>query len=202
MLTSGKIAQAFEMDREPAAVRDRYGRHAFGQSLLLARRLVQAGVPVVQANMGRVQNWDTHGDNLPDAEEQLLPPLDQGVAALLDDLEATGLLDETLVMMLGEFGRTPKISGNRSRERRPRSLGAVLLRPVRRRRRARRPGHRQVGQDRRLPRDDALLARRRGATVTGAGRRSGLRSARPPESSDAAQPRRSDRRAVTTAATG
>ena len=57
------------MDREPAAVRDRYGRHAFGQSLLLARRLVQAGVPVVQANMGRVQNWDTHGDNFPTAEE-------------------------------------------------------------------------------------------------------------------------------------
>ena len=69
VLTSGKIARAFEMDREPAAVRDRYGRHAFGQSLLLARRLVQAGVPVVQANMGRVQNWDTHGDNFPPPEE-------------------------------------------------------------------------------------------------------------------------------------
>src|SRR5262249_3093100 len=60
VLTSGKVARAFELDREPAAIRDRYGRHAFGQSLLLARRLVQAGVPVVQANMGRVQNWDTH----------------------------------------------------------------------------------------------------------------------------------------------
>jgi hypothetical protein len=113
MLTSGKIAQAFEVEREPAAVRDRYGRHAFGQSLLLARRLVQAGVPVVQANMGRVQNWDTHGDNFPRLKNRLLPPLDQGVAALLDDLEATGLLDETLVMMLGEFGRTPKISVQR-----------------------------------------------------------------------------------------
>jgi hypothetical protein len=110
MLTSGRLAQAFEMAREPAAVRDRYGRHAFGQSLLLARRLVQAGVPVVQANMGRVQNWDTHGDNFPRLKDRLLPPLDQGVAALLDDLEATGLLGETLVMMLGEFGRTPKIS--------------------------------------------------------------------------------------------
>src|SRR5262249_36253037 len=91
-------------------VRDRYGRDAFGQSLLLARRLVQAGVPVVQANMGRVQNWDTHGENFPRLKNQLLPPLDQGVAALLDDLEARGLLDETLVVMLGEFGRTPKIS--------------------------------------------------------------------------------------------
>jgi hypothetical protein len=112
MLNSGRIAQAFEMDREPVAVRERYGRHAFGQSLLLARRLLQAGVPVVQANMGRVQNWDTHGANFTRLKKQLLPPLDQGVAALLDDLEATGLLEDTLVMLLGEFGRTPKISGN------------------------------------------------------------------------------------------
>ena len=110
VLTSGKVARAFEMDREPDRVRERYGRHAFGQSLLLARRLVQAGVPVVQANMGRVQNWDTHADNFPRLKDRLLPPLDQGVAALLDDLEALGLLDETLVMLLGEFGRTPKIS--------------------------------------------------------------------------------------------
>src|SRR5262249_42315820 len=106
----GQIAKAFEMEREPAPVRERYGRHAFGQSLLLARRLVQAGVPVVQANMGRVQNWDTHGDNFPKLKNRLLPPLDQGMAALLDDLEATGLIEETLVLMLGEFGRTPKIS--------------------------------------------------------------------------------------------
>jgi hypothetical protein len=111
ILTSGRIAQAFEMDREPAPVRDRYGRHAFGQSLLLARRLVQAGVPVVQANMGQVQNWDSHSDIFPTLKKRLLPPLDQGVAALLDDLEATGLINETLVMMLGEFGRTPKITG-------------------------------------------------------------------------------------------
>lgn len=110
VLTSGKIARAFEIDREPAAVRDRYGRHAFGQSLLLARRLIEAGVPVVQANMGRVQNWDTHGENFPRLKDKLLPPLDRGVAALLDDLEATGLLADTLVLMLGEFGRTPKIT--------------------------------------------------------------------------------------------
>ncbi|HKI37655.1 MAG TPA: DUF1501 domain-containing protein [Gemmataceae bacterium] len=111
ILTSGKLAQAFEMEREPVAVRERYGRHAFGQSLLLARRLVQAGVPIVQANMGHVQNWDTHGDNFRRLKTELLPPLDRGVAALLDDLAATGLLDETLVMMLGEFGRTPKVVG-------------------------------------------------------------------------------------------
>jgi len=110
ILTSGKLSQAFEMDREPPAVRERYGRHAFGQSLLLARRLVQAGVPIVQANMGHVQNWDNHGDIFPTLKNRLLPPLDQGVSALLDDLEASGLLEETLVVLLGEFGRTPKVS--------------------------------------------------------------------------------------------
>jgi hypothetical protein len=112
VLTSGKIAKAFELDREPPAIRDRYGRHTFGQSLLLARRLVEAGVPVVQANMGHVQNWDSHSDIFPTLKKRLLPPLDQGVAALLDDLEVSGLIDETLVMMLGEFGRTPKITGS------------------------------------------------------------------------------------------
>lgn len=111
VLSAGKVAQAFEMDREPLAVRERYGRHAFGQSLLLARRLVQAGVSVVQANMGRVQNWDTHGNVFGRLKKELLPPLDQGVSALLDDLDVMGLLDETLVLMLGEFGRTPKVVG-------------------------------------------------------------------------------------------
>jgi hypothetical protein len=110
VLTSNRIGQAFEMDREPAAVRERYGRHAFGQSLLLARRLVQAGVPVVQANMGRVQNWDNHSNIFPTLKDRLLPPLDRGVSALLDDLEVRGLLDETLVVMMGEFGRSPKIN--------------------------------------------------------------------------------------------
>jgi hypothetical protein len=110
ILTSGRLAHAFELEREPEPVRERYGRHAFGQSLLLARRLVQAGVTVVQANMGRVQNWDNHSSIFPTLKNRLLPPLDQGVAALLDDLQASGLLDETLVLMLGEFGRTPKIS--------------------------------------------------------------------------------------------
>jgi hypothetical protein len=112
VLTSGRVARACEMEREPISMRQRYGRNAFGQSLLLARRLVEAGVPVVQANMGRVQNWDTHGDNFRRLKTELLPRLDQAVAALLDDLQASGLLQETLVMMLGEFGRTPKVIGN------------------------------------------------------------------------------------------
>jgi hypothetical protein len=112
VLTSGKVAKAFDLAAEPTAVREAYGRHPFGQSLLLARRLVEAGVSVVQANMGIVQNWDTHGDNFNRLKNQLLPPLDRGVAALLDDLSVRGLLDETLVLMLGEFGRTPKVVGS------------------------------------------------------------------------------------------
>lgn len=109
LLLSNRVADAFELDREPAEVRDRYGRHMYGQSLLLARRLIEAGVPIVQANMGRVQTWDTHNDNFRRLEKELLPPLDRGVSALLDDLAASGRLDETLVIIAGEFGRTPRI---------------------------------------------------------------------------------------------
>jgi hypothetical protein len=109
MLTSGQVKRAFELDREDPRLRDRYGRHMFGQALLLSRRLIEAGVPIVQANMGHMNNWDTHTDNCTQLKTRLLPPLDQGVSALLDDLTARGLLDETLVVMVGEFGRTPKI---------------------------------------------------------------------------------------------
>jgi len=104
------VAAAFRLDREPIKTRDRYGRNQFGQSLLLARRLVQAGVPIVQANMGIVQSWDTHVDNWGRLKNRLLPWLDQGLAALIDDLEADGRLGQTFVAALGEFGRTPKVS--------------------------------------------------------------------------------------------
>src|SRR4051794_7567568 len=109
LLLSGKVAHAFDLNREDPRVRDRYGRHMFGQSLLLARRLIQAGVPIVQVNLGRVQLWDTHSGNFKSLKNRLLPPTDQGVSALLDDLAATGLLDETMVIVTGEFGRTPRI---------------------------------------------------------------------------------------------
>ena len=112
ILTGSAIGRAFDIDQEPALVRDQYGRHLFGQSLLLSRRLVQAGVPIVQANMGTMNNWDTHNNNFTQLKDRLLPPLDQGVSALLDDLSSSGLLDETLIVMVGEFGRTPKIGGN------------------------------------------------------------------------------------------
>jgi uncharacterized protein (DUF1501 family) len=110
LLTSARMTQAFELNKEDAAVRDRYGRNKFGQSLLLARRLVEAGVPFVQAAMGGVQTWDTHVDNWGRLKNTLLPQLDQGLAALMDDLAASGLLDQTLVMVMSEFGRTPRVS--------------------------------------------------------------------------------------------
>ena len=112
MLLSGRVARAFDMGREDPKTRDRYGRNMFGQSILLARRLVEAGVPIVQANMGRVQNWDTHSGNFRKLKNDLLPPLDRGVSALLDDLDSTGRLDETLVVVAGEFGRTPRIGAS------------------------------------------------------------------------------------------
>jgi hypothetical protein len=110
LLSSGRVAGAFRIDREPVKVRDNYGRNQFGQSLLLARRLVQAGVPIVQANMGIVQSWDTHVDNWGRMKTRLLPWLDRALAALADDLEAQGLWEQTFVVVSGEFGRTPKVS--------------------------------------------------------------------------------------------
>lgn len=116
LLTSSRLSQAFELQREPDEVREHYGRHMTGQSLLLARRLIEVGVPIVQANIGPVQNWDNHGAIFTTLKDRLLPPLDQGVAALLDDLAERGLLENTLVMLLGEFGRTPKINGDAGRD--------------------------------------------------------------------------------------
>jgi hypothetical protein len=110
LLTSDRVAKAFEIQREEANVRDRYGRNKFGQSLLLSRRLIEAGVPIVQAAMGIVQTWDTHVDNWGRLKNTLLPQLDQGLAALMDDLTTAGLMDQTLVIVMGEFGRTPRVS--------------------------------------------------------------------------------------------
>lgn len=116
MLSSGRLTQAFELHRESDDVRSRYGRHPFGQSLLLARRLVEAGVPIIQANMGPVQNWDSHAAIFTTLKERLLPPLDQAVSALLDDLAESGRLEDTMVIVLGEFGRTPKINKDGGRD--------------------------------------------------------------------------------------
>lgn len=110
MLSNGRVGQALDLDKEDPKVREGYGPHLFGRSLLMARRLVEAGVPIVQAMMGIVQTWDLHENNFGRLKGDLLPPLDRAVSALLDDLQARGLLDETLVVMLSEFGRTPKIT--------------------------------------------------------------------------------------------
>jgi hypothetical protein len=110
MLTSGRLRKAFQVETEPAEVRERYGRTRRGQTLLLARRMVEAEIPVVQCNMGIVQSWDTHVNHFPRLKNELLPQTDRGVSALLDDLKERGLLDTTLVIIVGEFGRTPTIS--------------------------------------------------------------------------------------------
>jgi uncharacterized protein (DUF1501 family) len=126
ILSSGKVAEAFDIQREPTAVRDRYGRHAYGQSLLLARRLVESGVSVVQANMGHVQNWDHHSNILRTLKDRMLSPLDRGFSALLEDLHSRGLLEDTMVVMFGEFGRTPKVNKDAGRDHWGRSFFALF----------------------------------------------------------------------------
>lgn len=108
VLTSGRLSQALDIAQEPEAVRDRYGRHVFGQSMLMARRLIEAGVPIVQANVSYHALWDTHYNNFV-ALRDLLPQLDRAVSNLTDDMHSSGLLDETLIVLMGEFGRTPKL---------------------------------------------------------------------------------------------
>jgi Protein of unknown function (DUF1501) len=129
LLTSSAAQAAFRMDEEKDAVRDKYGRSTVGQSCLLARRLVEAGVSFVTLNdrgMGPL-GWDTHAQNFPTIKNNLAPPLDKGVAALVEDLAERGLLDDTLVVMMGEFGRTPKINGNAGRDHHGRANSILLF---------------------------------------------------------------------------
>ena len=115
LLSSQAVRQAFDLSQEPERVRERYGRHPLGQALLLARRLVQAGTSLVQINWhndgSNVKSpfWDTHKDNFNRLKRDLLPPVDAGLSAFLEDLQARGLLASTLVLVMGEFGRTPRI---------------------------------------------------------------------------------------------
>ena len=90
-------------------IQERYGANSFGWSLLMARRLIEVGVNMVQVNLGNFGSWDLHGNNFPLLKNYLFPPTDMAVSALLDDLYASGLLESTLVVMAGEFGRTPRI---------------------------------------------------------------------------------------------
>ena len=109
----------FSLESESSVLRDRYGRHRFGQALLLARRLTEAGVPMVAVHFNEMtvcDGWDTHSKNFAALKQELLPMLDQSLSALLEDLNQRGRLDETLVTCMGEFGRTPKINANAGRD--------------------------------------------------------------------------------------
>jgi hypothetical protein len=121
MIASPMARRAFQLDDEDPTLRDRYGRTRFGQSCLLARRLVESGVPLIRVNWTRVPNapnnghWDTHSKNT-DGTKALGPILDTAYSALIEDLADRGLLEETLVVWMGEFGRTPKLNGNGGRD--------------------------------------------------------------------------------------
>ena len=123
LLTSPRSRAAFQLDAEPAAARDRYGRTQFGQSVLLARRLVEAGVSLVQVNWFRSPDepmdtpcWDSHTREIQRLRSVLMPQFDQAYSALLGDLIDRGMLDDTLVVCLAEFGRTPKINAQGGRD--------------------------------------------------------------------------------------
>ena len=139
-MTSPEAQQAFDIHGEPDKMRERYGRNAFGQRALLARRLVEAGVPFVTLYDG---GWDHHSDIFGAIAKQL-PPFENAIATLIEDLEERGLLETTLVVALGEFGRTPKISTLPDQKKAgARSLGQRHVDPVRRLRHAGGPGCRR-----------------------------------------------------------
>jgi hypothetical protein len=137
LATSRAAREAFDLSRESEATRDRYGRHTFGQSTLVARRLVEAGVRIVQVNFERHDNgkggqgYDSHSvppnpAHLGWTQRELLPPTDAAFAALVEDLADRGLLDETLVVLMGEFGRTPRFNEWGGRDHWPNCYSLVL----------------------------------------------------------------------------
>ena len=109
LLGSQKVRDALDVEWGDPKVLDRYGRDLFGTTLLLSKRLIENGVRMVQAHLGRGVSWDTHGDNFPLLKNKLLPPFDRALSALIDDLHESGMLETTLVVVCSEFGRTPKI---------------------------------------------------------------------------------------------
>jgi hypothetical protein len=118
MLTSDAAQRAFQIDREPASVRDAYGRNIYGQSTLLARRLIEAGTRVVTLSWAPDANatWDTHGNNFNKLRDTLLPQFDQAAGSLIRELDERGMLERTLVAILGDFGRTPRVNANAGRD--------------------------------------------------------------------------------------
>jgi hypothetical protein len=130
LLHSAEVRRAFDLSREAPRLRDRYGRNKLGQSLLLARRLVEAGVRFInvsdKVSNGQLANWDSHENNFGRLKNDLLPPADQAFSALIEDLEARGLLASTLVVALAEFGRTPQINKAAGRDHWPDCFSIVL----------------------------------------------------------------------------
>jgi hypothetical protein len=126
LVSSAEVQRAFDLSREPNSIRDRYGRHTWGQSHLLARRLVEAGVRFVSTVNGPSIVWDTHEDNFKRLKTRLVPPMERAFSALLDDLEERGLLDTTLVVWLGDFGRTPAINTKAGRDHWPHCYSVVM----------------------------------------------------------------------------
>ncbi len=123
ILRSDKTKKAFDLAQESTSLRERYGLAPFGQSVLAARRLVESGVRFVTVTTG---GWDTHGQNFQNLSTKLLPPVDQALSTLIQDLSDRGLLDSTIVYCAGEFGRTPKINNNKGRDHWARSMAVVL----------------------------------------------------------------------------
>ena len=133
MLQDERVQETFNLEKEPRRVREAYGDHICGKSMLLARRLVSAGVPIATVvcsagdlNGSKGDHWDTHGDNFNRLKNTMLPVFDRSASALLDDLSERGMLDETLVVFLTEFGRTPQINGGAGRDHFPNCYSVVF----------------------------------------------------------------------------
>ncbi|GAC1465656.1 MAG: DUF1501 domain-containing protein [Isosphaeraceae bacterium] len=122
-MMSSQYTKALKLDDEPKEVRDAYGRGSFGAGCLMARRLVEAGVTFVEVSLG---GWDTHTNAFDALSTGLLPQLDKGMGALVADLDSRGLLNDTLVVWMGEFGRTPRINQNAGRDHWPKSWSIVM----------------------------------------------------------------------------
>jgi uncharacterized protein (DUF1501 family) len=122
-LMTSKQMDAFKVNKEPPAMLEKYGKSTFGRGCLMARRLVEAGVPFVEVDMG---GWDTHQNNFTTLERQKLPDLDKAMSALIADLKDRGLYDSTAIVWMGEFGRTPRINGNAGRDHYARAWSAVV----------------------------------------------------------------------------
>jgi len=126
MVLNPKVRDAFDLSKEPEKLRDRYGRDSVGQSALMARRLVESGARFVTAAGFHSNSWDTHSKNDEGHRDRLCPPLDRTLSTLIDDLDERGLLETTVVLAMGEFGRTPFVNPDRGRDHYPSCWSLVL----------------------------------------------------------------------------